>query len=140
MSAQSNIVINDGASTPVAHTFSPKGASVNPQTRKSLATWRDQAVGPAINYPSLKEEYSPTNTNGMQKFRYLIEVPTLEQAAAGGSFVPPPTRAYASIGVIEYWVHDRASDQELKNIHAYVKNLAASTYTFDAVTKREAAW
>jgi hypothetical protein len=140
MAAQANIVLNDGATTPVAHTFNPKGTSVNPQTRKSQATWRDQAVGPALNYLSLKEEHSPVNANGMQKFRYVIDVPTLEQAASGGSFVPPPTKAYSTVAVIEVWAHDRASDQELKNIVAYAKNFAASTYFSDAVVKREPAW
>jgi hypothetical protein len=138
MSAQANVVINDGKTTPVAHTFVPKGArSAN---GKDVALWRDQASGVAAGYLSLTEQHSKTNANGIEKFRFVIEVPTLEQAASGGSFVPPPTRAYAAIGVVEVWVHERASDAELKDIAAYVKNFSALPYFTNVIVNREAAW
>lgn len=140
MAAQANIVINDGAGTPVAHTFNPKGASTNPVTRKNVAIWRDQSVGPALNYPSIQEEYAPSNVNLMQKVRFLIKVPTLEQAASGGSFVPPPSLAYANWVAIEYGIHDRSSDLELNHLYAYSKNLLALQYVKDVVTKRESSW
>lgn len=139
MSAQANIVINDGATTPVAHTFNPKGAKTQPD-KKDLAIWRDQSPTNAVGYLSISETHTPVNGNGMEKFRYVIDVPTLESPASGGSFAPPPTRAYGTIAVVEVWAHERASDQELKNIAAYVKNFTATTYFNDAIVKREAAW
>lgn len=138
MSAQANIVLADGQATPVSRTFAPKGArSVQ---NKDVAKWRDQSPGVAAGYRSITEQHAPANANGMEKFRFVIEIPTLEQAASGGSFVPPPTRAYATVGVIEVWAHVRASDQELKDIVAFTKNFAASSYFSNAVISREPAW
>lgn len=139
MSAQATITINDGATTPVAHNFDPKGAKMQPD-KKNVATWRDQSPTNAVGYLTLTEQHTPVNGNGMEKFRYTIDVPTLESPGNGGSFAPPPTRAYGTIAVIEVWAHQRASEQELKNIAAYVKNFTAGTYFSNAITKREPAW
>jgi hypothetical protein len=139
MSAQANIVINDGASTPVAHTFNPKGAKAQADGR-DVAIWRDQSPSSFVGALSITETHTKVNQNGMEKFRYVIDVPTLEQPGSGGTFDPPPTRAYGTIAVVEVWAHERASSDELKNIVAFVKNFAATTYFSDAITKREAAW
>lgn len=139
MSSQADIVINDGATTPVAHTFSPKGSVAQPD-RKGVATWRDQSPVSAVGFLTLTETHTPVNANGMEKFRYVIDVPTLEAPGNGGSFAPPPTRAYGTIAVVEVWAHERASEQELKNIAAYVKNFTALAYFSNAISKREKAW
>lgn len=137
MSAQANIVIADSAAA--NHTFNPKGAKTSPD-KKSMALWRDQSVAQAIGYLSIREEWSPANSNGIQKVRYVIDVPTLEEAAGGGSFVPPPTKAYSTIAMVEVLMPDRASTLELQNIAAYVKNFTALAYFSDAISKREPAW
>lgn len=139
MSAQAIITISDGLAVPVAHNFDPKGAKTQAD-RTDMALWRDQVPVSAVGYLSLSEKHTPVNVNGMEKFRYTIDVPTLESAASGGSFAPPPTRAYGTIAVIEVWAHQRASDAELKNIVAYVKNFTATAYFSNAIIKREAAW
>lgn len=139
MSAQTTLVLADGQTTPVNHNFDPKGArDVAPG--KSRAEWRDQSLSNREAYWSLKEEHTEPNKNGVEKFRYMIDRPTLESPASGGSFAPPPTRAYGTMAVIEYWVHTRASEAETKDIVALVKNFTASAYVSNAVTKREAAW
>jgi len=139
MSAQAAIVINDGQTTPVAHTFNPKGAKTTAD-RKDVALWRDQSPVNAAGYLTLTETHAPANTNGIEKFRYVIDVPTLESPSSGGSFVPAPTRAYGTIAVIEVWAHQRASQQELKDIAAYVKNFTANAYFSNAILNREPAW
>lgn len=139
MSAQANIVINDGAATPVAHTFAPKGAR-SKVDGKDVAVWRDQSPAYAAGYLSLTEQHTPVNTNGMEKFRYVIDVPTLEAPAGGGSFVPPPTKAFSTVATIEVWVNTRASAAEIANIVAYVKNFTANAYFAAAINNREAAW
>jgi hypothetical protein len=139
MSAQANIVLNDGKTTPVAHTFSPKGSQMS-GPGKTVSTWKDQSPASAVGYLSLTEQHSAPNANGLEKFRYLIQVPTLEQPAAGGTYVPPPQVAYVVVGSVEVWAPARASSDELKDIVAYVKNFTASTYFADAIIKREHAW
>lgn len=139
MAVQAPIILNDGATTPLAHTFDPKGAMRQPD-KKGIADWRDQGPAQKVGYLTLTEQHTPVNSNGMEKFRYTIDVPTLETPASGGTFSPPPTRAYGTIAVLEVWAHERASDSELKNIVAFVKNFTAHAYFSNAITKREAAW
>lgn len=142
MSAQANIVINDGQATPVAHTFNPKGVRTL-DSKRSLALWRDQANAAinALGYPSIEEHHSDPNVNGIEKFRYLIKLPTLETVGTNDAGITPaPTKAYETIAVVEVWASVRASQQELKDIVAYVKNFTALTMFSDAITKREASW
>lgn len=139
MAVQSSIVINDGQAAPVAHTFAPKGAKTQPDKR-DIAIWRDQSPVNAAGYLSLTETHTAPNSNGMEKFRIQIDVPTLEIPGSGGTFVPQPTRAYGTIGLMEVWCHQRASQQELKDIVAYLKNYAALAYFNTMITAREAAW
>lgn len=139
MSAQANIVLNDGQTTPVAQTFNPKGVKAN-QDGSTLALWRNQAPFNQAGWWVLTERHNPVNGNGMEKFIYTFDLPTLESPSSGGSFVPPPTRAFGTIGRIEVWAHERAVDAELKNIVAMIKNFTASTLFSDNITKREAAW
>ncbi len=139
MSAQANIVLTDAESTPVNHTFNPKGAK-SVADGKSVAVWRDQSLGSEVGYATITEHHAPSNANGMSKFRYVIDVPVLEQAGSGGTFVPPPTKAFSTVATIEIWAHARASEQQLKNIVAYVKDFTAEAYFENAITKREPAW
>lgn len=140
MSAQADIVLADGTSpTPVNRTFNPKGAKAV-ANGKSNALWRDQSPPNKVGYLSIEEQHAPVNVNGMEKFRFVIDVPTLEQPNTGGSFVPPPTKAYSTVATVEIYAHERASEQELKNIVAFVKNFTATAYFSNAVTKREPSW
>lgn len=139
MSAQATLALLDGQTTPVSHAFDPKGAK-SMQDKADVAIWRDQSTAYAVGYRTLTERHTPVNANGMEKFRYTIDVPTLESPTNGGSFAPPPTRAFGTIAVIEVWAHQRASDAELKDIVAYVKNFTSGAYFSNAIVKREAAW
>lgn len=135
MSAQAILVLNDGATPPVAHTFNPKGARVQ-ASGKDVALWRDQSVPNAVGYPTITEQHSSVNSNGMEKFRWTIEVPYTETPPGSTA----PVKAYACVAVLECWVHERATDTELMNIAAYMKNFASFNYVRDAIVKREAAW
>lgn len=140
MSAQANIVINDGATTPVAHTFNPKGARTSPEG-KDIAVWRDQTPANADVYYVITEQHAPPNGNRLEKFRWVIEIPTPESVGTNDAGITPPIRkAYSVTGVIEVWLPSRATEQECKHIAAYVKNFAATSYFTDAIAKREAAW
>lgn len=137
MSAQASIVLND--SLAVVHTFAPKGAKRGPDG-KDVALWRDQSPTNMAGFLTLNEYHSAPNANGVEKFRVVLDVPTLESPSSGGSFVPPPTRAYGTIGVIEIWAHQRASLVELNNIAAYIKNYTATAYFAALIANREPAW
>jgi len=134
MSAQANIVINDGAGTPVAHTFNPKGAKQQADG-KDVAIWRDQSGSLAIGYPSITEQHSAPNSNQVEKFRWVIDVPSVVEPVDGA-----PSVAYRPQAFIEVMVPLSATSAELADIVAFTKNFVALTYFSDAITKREAAW
>lgn len=138
MSAQVSIVLADGKATPVSHTFEPRGAKN--KDGKDIAIWRDQSSGIAVGFATLTEHHSVPNSNGVEKFRYVIDVPALEQAASGGTFVPAPTKAFSDVVVIEIFAHERSSEDRLKDLVAYAKNFTSGAYFANAVTKRDAAW
>jgi len=134
MSAQAAIVINDGATTPVAHTFDPKGARSQPQG-KDVAVWRDSAQANMVAAWTVEEQHTPVNGNKIEKFRYLITLPYTEPDLNGN----PVAKRFA-LGEVLVYAHELSTDQELKHIAALVKNFTASTYFQNAITKREAAW
>nr|QDH90167.1 MAG: hypothetical protein H3BulkL171584e2861_000003 [Leviviridae sp.] len=134
MSAQTALVINDGATTPVAHTFDPKGARSQPQG-KDIAVWRDAAQANLVAAWTVEEQHTPVNGNSIEKFRYLITLPYTEPDLNGN-----PVQKRFTLGEIQVYAHQLATDVELKNIAALVKNFTASTYFQNAITKREAAW
>lgn len=140
MSAQANIVINDGQVTPAAHTFVPKGARVMP-SGKNVAVWKDQSAANAEGYLELVEYHQDANGNGVEKFRYHLVIPTLQTVGTNDAGITPPqSRAYSTECVIEFYVTNRSTQQELKDIVAYAKNFLALQYVYDAITKREPAW
>jgi hypothetical protein len=140
MSQQANIVLANGESTPVNKTFAPKGALRSP-TGKDVAEWREQSAANAEGYYVLSEQHSDPNGNRIEKFRYVIELPTLETVGTNDAGITPaPSVAYTTTAVVEVWMSTRASQDELKDIVAFVKNFTATTYFSDAITKREHAW
>lgn len=139
MSAQATITLADGQTTPVNHIFDPRGAKKSADG-KDVATWRDQSGGVAVGFASIVEYHSSVNSNGIEKFRYVIDIPALEQAASGGTFVPAPTKAFSDVAIIEVFAHERTSEARLKDLVAYLKNFTASAYFSNAITKRDAAW
>lgn len=134
MSAQTSLVLNDGAATPVAHTFDPKGARSQPQG-KDVALWRDSAQGNLVAAWTVEEQHTPVNGASIEKFRYLITVPYTEPDLNGN-----PVQKRFTLGEVQVYAPELATDTELKNIAALVKNFTASTYFQNAITKREAAW
>lgn len=134
MSAQAAITINDGASTPVAHTFDPKGARALP-SGKEVALWRDSAQGNLVAAWTLEEQHTPVNDNKIEKFRYLITLPYTVPDANGN-----PVQQRFTLGEVQVYAHELATEQELKHIAALVKNFTASAYFANAIAKREAGW
>lgn len=140
MSQQANIVLANGEGTPVNKTFAPKGALRSP-SGKDVALWREQSAVNAEGYYVLSEQHSDPNGNRIEKFRYVIEIPTLETVGTNDAGITPaPSVAYKTTAVIEVWMSTRASAAELSDIVAFVKNFTATSYFSDAIKNREHAW
>lgn len=135
MPAQSSLVINDGQGTPVAHTFAPNG-SMQLADKKVVSEWVDRSPATKVGYLTIREQHAPSNQNGLEKIRWVIEKPTTETLSGA----PAPTKAYANTVVIEAWIHDRASVAELADLVAFAKNFTANAYFATKVNTRERTW
>lgn len=140
MPAQASIVINDGQSTPVAHTFVPDGTF--PSTDgKNVAVWIDRSPGYKVGFWQIREYHSRPNGNGVEKLRFVLERPVLEvMGSAVVGFNPAPKIAHLPFAAIEYFLPDRASTVELADVAALVQNFAALTFVKDKVKLRERTW
>lgn len=135
MPALGNVVINDGATTPVAHTFSPVGIDGN------AANFADRSGGIPVGYGKLTIALrEPTNGgNGVYKASVKILIPTLEQTSPSTAtgIQPAPTVAYTTTAHLDILMPARSSLQNRKDILAYVKNVLANATLVSVVENLE---
>jgi len=125
-----NIVINDGATTPVAHTFTPIGKDSN------NVHWFEQILPlPATAVAAKRIGYKQTrgvlDKNGSltssTKVSYTLHVPTPQTLGTNDmGFPPPPTLAYREMFRAEFELAERSTKQERKDTRALGMNLLAS--------------
>lgn len=140
MSDQAAIVINDGAGTPAAITFSPRGVKAL-DSRTTLATWRNLAATPFIAQQTIEEYHSAPNENGIEKFKWVVKIPVPETLGTNDAGItPPPQVAYFVAGFIEVHLPTRATDLELSHIRAFLENFAATAMFETSVETRDATW
>jgi hypothetical protein len=122
------IVINDGAATPVATTFSPIGKDdkgvfwfeqTNPVPVNALGAYR-------IGYKQTRVLDSQKQQTGYSKVTYTFAVPTLETLSNNSAgIVPPPTIAYVEKGRAEMDLAERSTPQERKHLRCFTLNMLA---------------
>lgn len=133
MPAIGNIVVNDGATTPVAHTFGPAG--IEGQT----ANYADRAGGIPIGYNTISLTLRPPSPKSLEPM-YLLTArtvnPILEvtSPSTASGIQPAPTVAYKLIAESKYWLPERSSLQNRKDVSAEHKNLLAHA-TFTAMVE-----
>lgn len=120
MSAIAAIVINDGATTPVAHTFNPVKIDLS-----GVAHFADRIGGIALGYPTISISLrSPTKNSRMYRVMKKTVTPVLEltSPSTASGIQPQPTLAYNLTHVEEFILPERSTEQQRKDIIAYVKN------------------
>lgn len=138
MPAFGNIVINDGATTPVAHTFAPRTIDA-----KGVAFHDDRAGGVSIGYPTISiSSVAPTATSKMYKVRAKVTLPVLENVTGSTSsgFTPAPTLAYTLTANLEFITPARCSQQNRKDLLAFVKNLLSHATMTSVVADNDAIY
>lgn len=119
-----NIVINDAAATPVAHTFGPARQSGD------LYEWHDRAPGVAAGFQKISVlTRFGSSSNAGQKVTIKFTCPTLAVTApnSGTGVQPNPVAAYTTLATVEFLLPNASSLQNRKDILAYVKNALANT-------------
>ncbi len=130
MPAIGNIVIADGQTTPVNHTFSPVGINAD-----MVAMWDDRSPGYAIGYNNLSVSLrKPSNGGGARNYKAQLKLvlPTLEVTSPSTStgIQPAPTKAYDCMVNVEFVLPERSSVQNRKDLLTLLKNaLAHATVT-----------
>lgn len=122
MSAQTNLVLNDGQSTPVATTFSARGADM------SLAAWKNITSGISIGFPAITiSNRESKGSNGTYRVEARVTIPILEVISGdAGGYTPSPKVAYTMLGKVELISPNRATVQNRKDLRAFVSNLVAN--------------
>lgn len=136
MAAATNIVINDGAITPVAHTFSPIGKD------DKNVMWFEQITPAPVNPLGAKRiGYRQTRVmdpkgqlTGRSKLIVTVHVPTLETMGNNSAGItPPPTVAYVEESRLEFVLPERSLKQERKDTRSLVMNLLANAQMVTAI-------
>lgn len=125
MPAIGNVTINDGATTPVAHTFGPAGIDAN-----GVAKFADRSGGIPVGYLTVDISLRSPSPKSLEKM-YLVTArtvtPVLEVTSPSTStgIQPAPTVAYKLIAETKYWMPERSTLQNRKDLRALHKNLLA---------------
>lgn len=126
MTAIAALTINDGAATPVAHTFSPDNIDQN-----GVARWADRSGGIAIGMPTITESIKRPSAKGSRSYRVVtkVTVPVLEQTSPSTAtgIQPAPTKAFDLIFNGEFVLPERSTLAQRNDLLAYVKNFFANT-------------
>lgn len=123
-----SIVINDGAATPVAHTFSPLGKDAD-----GVFWWEQTIPAPTnklgakrIGYRQTRELSQKSQLTAVSKCSYSLWVPTLETLANNSAGITPPaTIAYKEIARVSFDLAERSVQQERKDTRVLSINLLA---------------
>lgn len=135
MPAFANIVLADGQTTPVNHTFAPVTID-----QSGVAVLADRSSGIAIGFPVLTMLVRPsTKTSRNYKVSAKVIVPTLEvtSPSTATGIQPAPTKAYDCMATIEFVMPERSTSLERQNLLAYMKNLLINTVLTNGVVNFE---
>lgn len=133
MPAFSNIVINDGLGTPVAHTFAP-------DSDKSGAEYADRVSGVPVGFGRITIRVKkPQGAATTHRVHMKIETPILETVSAQNAqgYVAQPRVAYKPMCNIEFTIPAQSVLQNRKDLLAYAKNLLANSLTTSLVENLE---
>jgi hypothetical protein len=122
----SAVVINDGAGTPVAFTFTPLG-----KDEKGVFWFEQTSPTPTsviganrIGYRQERVFDAQKRLTGESRVTYTIHKPTLEVLGNSSTGItPPPTVAYIEKCRLEFVLPERGTNQERTDIRAFARNL-----------------
>lgn len=145
MPAFGNVVINDGAVAPVAHTFKPVSL------REDVARYADVVSGVPIGFgrmslslrqPITSNKPGANSKGSVYRASLKLDIPVMEltSPSTGSGIQPAPTVAYTSVVSIEFVLPARSSIAERKDILAYAKNLLSHAAATSLVVDLESTY
>lgn len=107
-----NIVVFDGAATPVQHTLVPVDVSKDPKTGAIVAVWREQIASlPTYAQVTATARLSKSRRSGVWNVDFRVEVPVMESVSGSNSagYTAAPKVAYIDTTGIYGHYHERGS-------------------------------
>lgn len=136
MASQANLSINDGAPTPVAHTFYTNGAGWSDALDGILASWTDRSQAAAVGFWKVSMLFK--EPKGARK-NYVVtvksSVPVLENVTNStvSGVAPAPMIAYNPVSETRFSIPERSDLQARKHQLAIHRNLLANAVVTSAV-------
>lgn len=119
------IVINDGQSTPAAHTFSPK------MVKDGMTSMFEEAVGvPVLRRTMALTVRPPVGGNGMYRVKFEVASPLGATDPVTGAV----TVRGVNRSVQELLIHESSSDVEIKNTLAFADNGLSNAFIKECIT------
>lgn len=125
MSELNNVVINDGAATPVAHTFKPRNVA------GGIATLVENNTGVPLADKRLTLSIQRTASSRV-KPTLKLQLPVVQDATVNG--VTKPTVVRVAYCDLAFNFDPSSSTQERKDMVAFVRNLLADDQTMAHAT------
>lgn len=107
-----NIVVFDGAATPVSHTLVPVDVSKDPKTGAIVALWREQVASlPTYAQVTATARLSKSRRSGVWNVDFRVEVPVMESVSGQNSsgYTAAPKVAYIDTTGIYGHYHERGT-------------------------------
>lgn len=128
MPAIGNLTINDGQSTPVAHTFGPVVANGNE------SRWADRSGGKPAGYLLINSrQKDPSNGARNYRMQFEIVLPTVAtDPTTGKDYIARTARCN-----VEFVLPESSVLQERKDVRAYCRNLLADSMVTSIIENLE---
>lgn len=129
MSSIANIAIQDGAGTPVTHTFYPITSGQN-------SAWRENQTGLAlIGQGVISLTVKEDKKSGLNRVLLNMQLPALETASGENSsgYTAAPKVAYVTTFKAELIMPSRGTAVQRKDLRVLFKNLLLDTQIIDAI-------
>lgn len=143
MSAIANIVLNDAATTPVAHTFNPARQGLVGSS--SVATLEDRSAntGIPVGYYKIDLDFSrPSKTRKTYRIVWKLSVPVMEVVSNStvSGIAPAPTVSYTPLAEVAFVIPERSSLQVRKDLRKMFYELMNNPQVVAAVEQLDAPY
>lgn len=129
MAQIANIAINDGATTPVSHTFVPVVSTPVPFYRETIGALA------LVGQGRITIGNRSAANAALQRVKITLELPALETAAGNNAegYTAAPKVAYTNSVVVDLILPSRGTVQQRKDLRVMLSNLMLNAQVVDAV-------
>lgn len=138
MTAIAALTLNNGETTPVAKTFSPVNID-----QAGVAKWADRSGGVALGFPTVTYSMkTPNQSSRAYKLTAKVNLPVLEQTSPSTAtgIQPAPTLAYNVLATVEFAMPERSTQQQRKDVRAFMANFIANAVVTSGVNDFESVY